>query len=229
MISPNTKEWYLTRSEYITSSVCDVLRVNGKREDGLGAAAVSLCHEKAHGLASGYIKDVSYLPAIQWGEAHEPEAITYFELEYDVDVTPVGLLVDINNKFAGTPDGYIDSINAIIEVKCPENSDNHMRYFHGYDVPNDYRGQIQGNIHLCKADLGIFISYDPRQSGAFRMFTKVFYKDEEYLNNILSKAPAAHDLIIETRDQIIENASINAFETKKVIRELSGNLLKIIK
>jgi hypothetical protein len=107
--------------------------------------------------------------AMEWGVAHEFEAITkyqaqYGEIEYYGGANPQ--FFEYSKHSGGSPDGV--SSDAVIEVKCPFNSSEHLEHLMFKteedlkDYAPEYYWQLVSNMILMKKEKAIFLSYDPR-------------------------------------------------------------------
>lgn len=58
--------------------------------------------------------------ATRWGHDHEHEAFSNFYQITNLQVTPSGFVIYKNMPFLGaSPDGFENSKNALVEIKCP--------------------------------------------------------------------------------------------------------------
>jgi YqaJ-like viral recombinase domain len=68
-----------------------------------------------------YIRNSLYIlfsQAIQWGIAHERDAIQEYETTKNVKVSEAGIFLHKNGYLGASPDGLI-SVDKILEIKCP--------------------------------------------------------------------------------------------------------------
>lgn len=167
------QQWELDRCGKFTASEIHKLLVKGKGGDYFGQGATTYIRLKAAeiltmepnngGRINGY--------ALEWGNSHEYEAVARFENETALKVNYFG---GGNPKFfeysplsGGSPDGMIKD-TAIIEVKCPYNSAEHLEHLFIADAeglkgyyPECY-WQMIFNMICTGTKGGYFISYDPR-------------------------------------------------------------------
>lgn len=137
-------------------------------------------------IAEYYMTDEAYLEyleqfsyenkAMQWGTFWEGKAREEYCLatEYNVSDAPFIELKNYEKIAGGSPDGIIDDVTGIIEIKCPANPAIHLRHVL-YEKPEDlkednldYYAQCQYNMICVSMWKGVqydfcdFISYDPR-------------------------------------------------------------------
>ena len=65
-------------------------------------------------------KDISFLPAIQWGKGNEQNAFKKFQETTGRSVSKCGLFLSKKHPWIGaSPDGISDELDFILEIKCP--------------------------------------------------------------------------------------------------------------
>lgn len=124
--------------------------------------------EKVAETLTGIAKNKVFSYATQHGEDMEPIAADEFAkfrggLEYEIlSFVPYG------DHAGGSPDRKIKGKNEIVEIKCPYNSANQVKYLmltDQYDLKNDfpeYYWQCMSNILFTKADVCHFVTFDHR-------------------------------------------------------------------
>ena len=155
-------EWFARRLGKLTGSkIANAMR-NGK---GTAESVTrnklirQLVFERLTGTSQE--KDISHLPAIQWGIEQEPEAIRLLEYLHDYVVTPTDTTEHpIIAMAAATPDGLLQG-GGVLEVKSP-NTDTHMSYIENPVIPPDYRKQMLWEMACSGKEWGKFASFDPR-------------------------------------------------------------------
>lgn len=118
--------------------------------------------------------------ATRWGKELEPDASMYYELAYKVTVEkPNPQCAEWSDEVSGSPDGlvYPDGNKVYgIEIKSPYNPTNHLSYMlmrSAADLKKtkkEYYWQVLCYMLIFGLDYYEFVSYDPRYSGANRMF-----------------------------------------------------------
>lgn len=209
------QDWQAARLGKITASELHRLMASGKKKDEyFGKTALSYIDEKISELLTGQpVKDLSGLNAIEWGNAHEAEAISYLEQLIGIPVEPFG---GQNNKFfplnqfsGGSPDALTEF--HLVENKCPYNSSVHIQNLiasyngEGSTWMKEYRKehyiQMQMNMMCTKRDKGLYVSYDPRPI------------DEDHRMAII-EVQIDNELCVEIEERIFKAAEIisNALE-----------------
>lgn len=166
------ESWMMKRCGKFTASEIFKLLVKGKGGEYFGVGAKTYIRLKAAeiltlepnngGRINGY--------AMEWGNAHEHEAIERFikdtgtKADYFGGANPK--FFEYSNFSGGSPDALTDE--AVIEIKCPYNSAEHLEHLMFNDeedikayVP-EYYWQITANMLFTDRNKAIFISYDPR-------------------------------------------------------------------
>lgn len=169
------QQWKGERLGKFTASEIGKLMVKGRSKDQyFGDGAMTYIESRAAEiLTQEPVTDLEGMKAIEWGNAHEPEAAMLFAEKFP-DFIYYG---KENSKFfpyepvklwaGGSPDGLIPR-RAVTEFKCPDNSTHHIKYWRmkvGTDLKETkpiYYGQVQFNMMCTGVDLGYFVSYDPR-------------------------------------------------------------------
>jgi len=156
-------EWYTERLGVPTVSqfikiITASKNVASKQQEGY---LFQLATEQVTGVYAG--KDYqSY--AMKQGHEREEEARSLFSMIHDVDIRTVGLVFpDEQKKYAGSPDGLIESWEAGLEIFCPE-SPNAVRCLFNHDNAIALAGktqQIQGSLLVTGFEKWFFMSYYP--------------------------------------------------------------------
>jgi len=99
--------------------------------------------------------------ATRHGQKYEPEAIKYFEKQYNTKVRYPGFLIHKDYHWlGGTVDGIatlpITKEEVVIEVKCPfKNS------IKRHEIPKYYIAQVQVYLEITNLEKCLFIQYKP--------------------------------------------------------------------
>jgi len=154
---------------------------------------LSLIREKVTERLTGQRKTISG-EALDWGTNHEEMAIEAYEqiTSNSVVESPFVKVSGYEKWAGGSPDGFIENKNGIIEVKCPFISSNHSEALIYSKIPskvyNKYYTQIQFNIMATDADFCDFISFDPRMKNLLdRICIVRINRDEEYIGKIKNR------------------------------------------
>jgi hypothetical protein len=119
---------------------------------------------------TGVPQESGYVNAdMQWGVDHEAEAITAYEAETGVLVTPIGFC-EHDAVMAGTsPDGFVGR-DGLLSVKCPRTA-NHLRYIRDGVEPSEHAAQNTHELWLTGRAWLDFVSYDPRLPDRLQLLT----------------------------------------------------------
>lgn len=167
------KEWEMERCGKFTASEIHKLLVKGKGGEYFGKGALTYIRLKAAEILTlvpnngGRVN----IAALEWGNAHEYEAVERFKKETGLNVEYYG---GGNPKFfsytefsGSSPDAIVPG-NAIIEVKCPMNSGEHLEHLllnTAEDLKDYYPEcywQMVMNMICVGVRSGYFVSYDER-------------------------------------------------------------------
>jgi len=195
-IEQGTSEWHGVRAGKITGSGIAKLMQSGRsKKQMFGTGAISYINEKVAEIVTGDVVVSGGSSATRWGNNLEKEAIRRFEYERFVEVKAVGF-IEVDAYTGCSPDGMLDG--AIIEVKCPYNTDNHIETVITGCVPPQYVPQVQFNMWCCGVDTCFFISYDPRVINTPKQVKIIeVKKNVEYLETMLFRLDKAIKIIEE--------------------------------
>lgn len=171
------KQWKSERLGKFSASEIGKLMVKGRGKDQyFGDGAVTYIESRAAEIFNQEpVSDLEGMKAIEWGNQHEGQAAFLFAEKKGVEVKYFG---KENPKFypyepvkqwaGGSPDGIIPVEKSVFEIKCPEVSTHHIKYWRMKcgedlkDVKPLYYAQLQFNMMCTGFKIGYFISYDPR-------------------------------------------------------------------
>lgn len=155
----------------------------------LSDAAMTYVNEKVAEVMTGQAKQQGYAFPLIWGLDHEDEAVEYFTKVTGLSTEKVGFF-KYTDHCGGSPDRFV-SDGSILEVKCPHDSVNQVKYLlltDHYDIRRDYFQywvQCQANMLFTDRSLAHFVTFDPRMK-----------EDKHKLTHIEIPADAEfHDLI----------------------------------
>lgn len=212
-IEQGTPEWDLVRIGRFTSSEIHRLMEPSKREmteaelkarpktgkgssaklvydySSLSDAARTYINEKVAEVLTGQAKSQGYAFPLVWGNEHEDEAAIAFVARTGLEIEKVGFFTYTDHA-GGSPDRFVGS-DAILEIKCPYESVNQIKYLmltDQFDVRREYFPywvQCQANMLFTDRSVCHFCTFDPRMK-----------EDKHKLTHIEIKADAQfHDLI----------------------------------
>ena len=164
------KDWLSQRCGKFTASEVHKLMGKGRGGDYFGLVAKSYIMSKAAEILTGEPGNQrNPTMAMEWGHAHEFEAITkyqeqYGQVEYYGGQNP--MFVPYLTYCGGSPDGVTKT--EVIEIKCPFNSSEHLAHCLIKDAEGlkdyapEYYWQLTANMVFTNKSQAVFISYDPR-------------------------------------------------------------------
>jgi putative phage-type endonuclease len=190
IIEQRSEEWFEIRKGKITSS--EIYKIMGKKD--LTDTAKTYLLEKVCEYFGGFTEP-AVGAALSWGTDLEPVAIEYYEKLTGLKVNRASF-IPAGEHYGGSPDGHVGQ-EGIIEVKCPYKSSNHFK--HGLidtaekfkDVAPGYYYQCVSNMICAGAEWCDFISFDPRVTEEYQMFTFRLHLDQEEAKAILERVRIA--------------------------------------
>ncbi|MBK5722917.1 YqaJ viral recombinase family protein [Dysgonomonas sp. Marseille-P4677] len=219
-----SEQWHLIRKAKFTAS--DIVNICGD-----GKTFETAVYSKAY---EAILPESQYLEmclnarssaAMQWGNDWEDTARQEYEQRTGAEVTQVGF-IEYTKDSGGSPDGIIESLNGQIEIKCPYEGTNHIKFFRIkkaeelLDLTKDskkYYYQMQANILFNKSEWCDFISFDPRCNDILRMRIVRCYPNDKILKIIDESIPKATEFKRQIIDDIISNSS-NVITEEKELR-----------
>ena len=217
----NSKEWILFRRGKFSGS--EIYKLMGEKGGITTATAKTYILEKVTEslLDPEYIQPEMDTMATRWGKDLEGDASDYFSLAFNY----VGMVEKpdpqcpewAKDDVCGSVDGVVypkDGKPFGIEIKCPFNSTNHTEYClmetesDLKSIKKEYYWQILHYMLIYEFDYYEFVSYDPRFTGAMRMFVLPVHRKnveadiQRLKENIL--------LAITEKHKLIEKLSKNA-------------------
>ncbi|KAA2242846.1 YqaJ viral recombinase family protein [Chitinophaga agrisoli] len=193
--------WKAERIGKFTASDIHKLMQSGKKKDEyFGTGALTYIYETVAEVITGEVPEVT-AKAIEWGWANEYDAILEYEKRMNVPVNYYGSgqpkFVLYNEVAGGSPDGEV-GLTTLVEVKCPYNSGNHIKFLNMETQEQlkkdnfDYYCQTQMNLLCTNRELAHFISYDPRViDHRLRLAILDVKRDEELITEIKARISAA--------------------------------------
>ncbi len=147
-------------------------------------------------------KDISHIPAIQWGVEHEDQAREAYTLKVTdqhekFQCSQVGLVINTNYPHLGaSPDGYVTCNccgNGLIEIKCPfsvKDGEPHLLQDKkgsfmdkkGLIKSHKYYTQVQGQLEICERNYCDFIVWTPNG-----LYIERIYKDVKFIERLFQK------------------------------------------
>lgn len=211
-------EWYEKRLGNFTGSEFWKLLTNGKAKDKLfGDTALTYIDNKvAEIITNGTCLDYGFQGSkeTEWGNYCEPKAKEAFTQKTGFSIIGCGY-IQIDERFGCSPDGSTE--DAIIEIKCPYNTINHIAHFELknsadlLELSKAYYTQMQVEMIALKRDFGYFVSYDPRCSDLLQLKILKVNRDEDFIKLINERYKAALKILNDKIDNLFELATNNTF------------------
>ena len=193
-------EWFEARRGRFTASESGCLMNKGRGKDFTETGMSYIYKKVAERMGSYEFEATS--KAMQWGVDAEPFAIKLYEQVTGEDVIEVGLIrSDAFDFISGSPDGLLEDLGGIIEVKSPYNPANHTRY--GYDlsyVLSKHNHQMQNNMFCTGTDFCDFISYDERSNEP--IFVHRIQRDDKYIDKMIQRFCLADEIAQEIQERL---------------------------
>ncbi|MGZ8317561.1 MAG: lambda exonuclease family protein [Telluria sp.] len=187
----HTPEWKRERCGHATASrFYDVLGTKSGRQSYLEQL---VCER-----VTGEPKPEAFSHSMDWGHTCEEPAKQLYQLLTGETVQRAGFVKHPTLPWVGaSPDGLIGDDGGI-EVKCPYNSEIHLRtWLEG--MPVEHKAQVQGVMWVCERDWIDFISFDPRQPEHLRLYVERIHRDEQFIQTL---AEENRKLLIEVALQV---------------------------
>ena len=241
----NQDEWKGERLGKFTASEIGKLMKSGRGKEAYwGEGAITYIESRAAEIFNQQqITDIEGLKAIECGNAYEHEAAALFAERMNGDFIYYG---KANGRFfpyepvkqwaGGSPDGIVPH-KSVAEIKCPEVSTHHIKYWRMRegkdlkDVKPIYYAQLQFNMMCTGLHHGYFVSYDPRPlSPEVRLKILEVPYDMAYCSELHERLNKAVDLLRTIIfNDILGNHAIDERRDNKIKRELidDANALKI--
>lgn len=127
-----------------------------------------------------------------WGNMHEAEAISVYEIRNFVTVTDTQKCIE-SGWLSCTPDGCIGN-DELIEVKCPFVPINHLDNLNGYGL-NQYYDQVQFQLMISKRKVCNLVSYDPRFKKPYNLHAVKIIPDLNWQERCMNRIEQAEAII----------------------------------
>lgn len=214
-VEQGTPEWDRARLGRFTSSELHRLMEPAKREmteselkarpksgkgssaklvydyEKLSDAAITYIYEKVAEELTGQAKQQGYAFPLVHGTTYESEAADLFAERTGFRVEKTGFY-KYTNHAGGSPDRMVND-NAILEVKCPFDSVNQIKYLmltDQYDLRREYFAywvQCQANMMFTDRPLAYFCTFDPRMKDDKHKLTQIEIKADTECHDLMRK------------------------------------------
>lgn len=145
-------------------------------------------------VATGAIEEI-HSKYLDWGKLYEPKARATYEFDHGVEIQQVGFLFKDDSFREGCSlDGFIKGQSKAVEIKCPYNPTNYIKFLVEDSIKADYKWQYQHQIRCAKVDVIDFVQfYDGMAINPYKALT--VERDEEFQAKLDELIPAfIHDM-----------------------------------
>lgn len=182
------------------SRFADMMQRGKSKNDPFGAKAIAYANEVVLQQLGVMLPEIDAWP-LRWGREHEAEAISEAEKILGFVEPSERIVHQVHNFVSGEPDGLIGS-EAIIEVKCPYNSINHLANIRNGEQIEQYMYQIQGYLWLTGRQLCYFISYDPRFPDPYKINIRTVNRNQDMIDELEKRAVEFNELINKIMEEL---------------------------
>lgn len=157
LVTQGTPEWLMMKLGVLSASNAD--KIVAKRDSaGRATYMASLISQ----ICSCVIPEEMNFKAMEHGKLYEPIARDALGVALgfvEIQELPF-MFMDDALRVGVSPDGVFD--NTVVEIKCPFNGENFIKFAAFDDNKKEWRWQAQFQLFAGKADQHIFCQYDPR-------------------------------------------------------------------
>lgn len=207
-------EWLQSRLGVITAS--EVSKAVAKL--GTDTRNTYMCQLVAE-VATGMVEEIN-TKYMEWGKMHENAARASYEFANACEIQQVSFMFkDETFREGASIDGFVVDQNKLVEIKCPYNPTNFIKFLVEDKIKAEYMWQYQFQMRVTGAEVADFIQYDPRMAvSPFKVLTVV--RDDEYQKKFDELIPA----FIQDMDQMLATVGIEygAQWTRLAIKESAG-------
>ncbi|KXK51045.1 MAG: YqaJ-like viral recombinase domain protein [Chloroflexi bacterium OLB13] len=177
-----TNQWHAARRGCLTASrMADAIAVlkNGKPSEARRKLMFDLLAERMSGVAVEHY----VTPAMEWGIAHQADAMAAYEAETGELVGPeVFVLHPSIDWFGATPDGLVGS-DGLVEIKCPT-TPKFLAWRMAGEVPEEHRPQMLAQLACTGRQWVDFVAFDPRVQKGPQLFIRRFQPERAEIERI---------------------------------------------
>lgn len=104
------------------------------------------------------IKDLDNLYWIERGKMLEPDAVKMYELQTDLETTPIGFITNDEGTIGCSPDRFTKN-GGLLEIKCPSPQTQIGYLVDGFD--SQHKQQVQGQLYITGLEWCEWFAYHP--------------------------------------------------------------------
>ena len=194
----NSPEWYLLRSQRVTSSCFNKVISKG-RGSAPSLTRLTYLEKLAAERITGKVEDGYQSKFMQRGHEVEGQARSVFRLETGYPVREIAF-VTLGDDIGASTDGLIGD-DGVLEIKCPKDTThiNYLRY--RKKLLRDYNTQVQGEMWVTGRDMGCLLSYHPNFPAGQDLIILDVKRDEDFIEKLQIQV---EDFISDLNDFIDE-------------------------
>lgn len=160
-----TENWLKAKLGVISASnaSCLVAKVDSEtRKTYMADLVAEIC--------TGMYEELNF-KQIEWGKAHEPAARSAYEWQTNQIVTQQTFVFkDETFREGCSPDATIE--NKGIEIKCPFNPTNYVKFLVSDTIKTEYHWQVQYSMRVLECDTWDVVQYHPNmKKSPLKIFT----------------------------------------------------------
>lgn len=112
-------------------------------------------------VCTGVMEEMNF-KQMEWGKAHEDAARSHYEFSSGDKINQILFAFkDSTFREGCSPDGILDSPKGV-EIKCPWDSANYIKFLVSDKIKTEWQWQNQFNMRVTGADKWDFVQFDPR-------------------------------------------------------------------
>jgi len=179
-------QWHKARLGVITASQAHNIIKKG-RGGKVSAQRETYMLELIAEVLTGKSKSVSGA-ALDWGNNNEEASRHAFNEQYGDFTEEIPFIYSDNMRCGYSPDGLLGT-NSAIEIKCPYNTENHLRTVLSQEVKPEYITQMQYGLWITERESCHFVTHDPRILSKYKTYSIEFLRDEELMKRFNDEIP----------------------------------------
>lgn len=115
-------------------------------------------------VATGMVEEINS-KYLDWGKMNESAARASYEFANDCEIETTNFIFkDETFREGASLDGFVKGKNKIVEIKCPYNPTNYIKFLVDDKIKSEYMWQYQFQMRVTGADIADFVQFDPRMS-----------------------------------------------------------------
>jgi hypothetical protein len=186
-------EWHAARLGIPTASNFGRIVTPGGK---LSASADTYLHELVAERILGFPLNTESVDFMERGKALESHAVSWYELQRDVDTEAVGFCLTDDGRAGCSPDRLVGAAGGL-EIKCPSPAV-HVGYMLDGGISDKYRPQVQGALWITGRDWWDTLSYHPDLPPALVRVKR----DEEYITALAANVERFCDALVTATERV---------------------------